>query len=186
MKALADYIHSRGLRIGIYSSPGPLNCAHFAGSYGHEAHDAKLFASWGIDYLKYDLCGLRLIMRQQAPDASVVQMRIMIAAYNKMDRALNAYGRPIVYSLCEYGWDAVLEWAPSVGANLWRTTRGVQPVWESIYSIINSRRASRAPPDPAMGTIPLCSNWVTVSSTWRRTAPISPCGPAGRAPAGRQ
>jgi alpha-galactosidase len=139
MKALSDYVHSKGLKIGIYSSPGPQTCAHFAGSYGHEEQDAKLFASWGIDFLKYDLCGLRPIMREQAPNDRAGQMRIMIDAYGKMDKALKATGRPIVYSLCEYGWDAVWEWAPSVGGNLWRTTGDVNATWESIYSIINSQ-----------------------------------------------
>lgn len=139
MKALSDYVHSKGLKIGIYSSPGPQTCAHFAGSYGHEEQDAKLFASWGIDFLKYDLCGLRPIMREQAPNDRAGQMRIMIDAYGKMDKALKATGRPIVYSLCEYGWDAVWEWAPSVGGNLWRTTGDVSATWESIYSIINSQ-----------------------------------------------
>ena len=139
MKALAEYVHTKGLKIGIYSSPGPQTCAHFAGSYGHEEQDAKLFASWGIDYLKYDLCGLRPIMQQQAPNDKAAQMRIMINAYKKMGEALKATGRPIVYSLCEYGWDAVWEWAPSVGANLWRTGGDVNPTWVSIYSIINSQ-----------------------------------------------
>jgi len=139
MKALADYVHSKGLKIGIYSSPGPQTCAHFAGSYGHEEQDAKTFAEWGIDFLKYDLCGLRPIMLQQAPNDRAAQMRIMIAAYDKMNKALKATGRPIVYSLCEYGWDAVWEWAPSVGGNLWRTTGDVQPNWSSIYAIVNSQ-----------------------------------------------
>jgi alpha-galactosidase len=139
MKALADYVHSKGLKIGIYSSPGPETCAHFAGSYGHEEQDAKLFASWGIDFLKYDLCGLRPIMKEKAPDDRAAQMRVMIDAYQKMDKALKATGRPIVYSLCEYGWDAVWEWAPSVGGNLWRTAGDVNSTWVSIYSIINSQ-----------------------------------------------
>lgn len=139
MKALADYVHSKGLKLGIYSSPGPQTCAHFEGSYGHEEQDAKTYAAWGIDYLKYDLCGLRPIMRQQAPNDEAEQMRIMIAAYDKMSKALKATGRPIVFSLCEYGWDAVWEWAPSVGGNAWRTTGDVQPTWQSIYSIINSQ-----------------------------------------------
>jgi alpha-galactosidase len=139
MKALADYVHSKGLKIGIYSSPGPQTCAHFAGSYGHEEQDAKTFAEWGIDYLKYDLCGLRPIMKDQAPTDRAQQMRVMIAAYETMDKALKATGRPIVYSLCEYGWDAVWEWAPSVGGNLWRTAGDVDATWISVYSIINSQ-----------------------------------------------
>ena len=68
MKALADYVHSKGLKLGIYSSPGPKTCARFEGSYGHEAQDAKTYAGWGIDYLKYDLCSFHNVMTQQAPN----------------------------------------------------------------------------------------------------------------------
>src|ERR1700678_1494111 len=68
MKGLADYVHSKGLKIGIYSSPGPKTCAGYAGSYQHEAQDAKTYAAWGIDYLKYDLCSFHTIMKQQAPN----------------------------------------------------------------------------------------------------------------------
>ena len=139
MKALADDIHSKGLKLGIYSSPGPQTCAHFAGSLDHEAQDAALYASWGIDYLKYDLCGFRLVMQQQAPSDKAEQMRMMQAAYLKMDQALKATGHPIVYSLCQYGWDAVWEWGPKVGANLWRTTGDIQSNWQSIYSLLNEQ-----------------------------------------------
>lgn len=139
MKALADYVHSKGLKLGIYSSPGPQTCARFAGSLDHEAQDAQLYASWGIDYLKYDLCSFRPVMQQQAPNDKAEQMRIMQAAYLKMDQALRATGRPIVYSLCQYGWDAVWEWGPKVGANLWRTTGDIQPNWNSIYAILNAQ-----------------------------------------------
>jgi alpha-galactosidase len=76
MKALADYVHSKGLKIGIYSSPGPETCAHFAGSLGHKALDAQLYASWGIDYLKYDLCSFSTaVMEAQAPNDKPAQMR---------------------------------------------------------------------------------------------------------------
>jgi len=140
MKALADYVHSTGLKLGIYSSPGPQTCARFAGSLDHEAQDAQLYASWGIDYLKYDLCTFRTaVMTAQAPDDKAAEMRLMVAAYDKMDKALKATGRPIVYSLCQYGWDAVWEWGPQVGANLWRTTGDIQPDWQSIYSILNEQ-----------------------------------------------
>ncbi len=139
MKALADYVHSKGLKLGIYSSPGPQTCARFAGSLDHEAQDAQLYASWGIDYLKYDLCSFRPVMQQQAPNDKAEQMRIMQAAYLKMDQALRATDRPIVYSLCQYGWDAVWEWGPKVGANLWRTTGDIQPNWNSIYAILNAQ-----------------------------------------------
>jgi alpha-galactosidase len=140
MKALASYVHSKGLKLGIYSSPGPQTCAKYAASLDHEEQDAQLYASWGVDYLKYDLCSFRQsVMNTQAPDDKAAQMRLMIAAYGKMDKALKTTGRPIVYSLCQYGWDAVWEWAPSVGGNLWRTTGDIQANWQSIYSILNEQ-----------------------------------------------
>jgi alpha-galactosidase len=135
MKALADYVHSKGLKIGIYSSPGALTCAKYAGSLGHEEQDAQLYASWGIDYLKYDLCGFRKVMEEQAPNDKAAQMRLMEAAYDKMGKALKATGRPIFYSLCQYGWDAVWEWAPAMGANAWRTTGDIGPTWQRIAVI---------------------------------------------------
>ncbi len=140
MKALADYVHSKGLKLGIYSSPGPKTCAGFEGSLDHELQDAQLYASWGIDYLKYDLCSfIPAVMMKQAPDDKAEQMRLMVAAYKKMDDALKSTGRPIVYSFCQYGWDAVWEWGPSVGANLWRTTGDIQPNWNSIYTLLNEQ-----------------------------------------------
>jgi len=136
MKALADYVHSKGLKIGIYSGPGPKTCAGFEGSLGHEEQDAQLYASWGIDYLKYDLCSFReAVMEKQAPNDKAEQMRLMEAAYAKMGKALKATGRPIVYSFCQYGWDATWEWAPAIGGNLWRTTDDVQPNWDRIAVI---------------------------------------------------
>ncbi len=138
MKALADYVHSKGLKIGIYSGPGSHTCARYAASLDHEVQDAQLYASWGIDYLKYDLCSFRTdVMAKQAPDDKAQQMKLMIAAYVKMGKALKESGRPIVYSLCQYGWDAPWEWAPALGGNLWRTTGDVQANWMSIYDIIN-------------------------------------------------
>jgi alpha-galactosidase len=135
MKALADYVHSRGLKLGIYSSPGPKTCAGYEGSLGHEEQDAQSYASWGIDYLKYDLCSfIPEVMEKQAPNDKPAQMRLMQAAYVKMAKALKATSRPIVYSLCQYGFDAVWEWAPSVGANLWRTTGDIAPNMYSIYA----------------------------------------------------
>jgi alpha-galactosidase len=140
MKALADYVHSKGLKLGIYSSPGPQTCAGFEASLDHETQDADLYASWGVDYLKYDLCSFTpAVMIKQAPDDRAAQMRIMVSAYDTMHKALKATGRPIVYSLCQYGWDAVWEWGPKVGANLWRTTDDIQPNWNSIYSILNAQ-----------------------------------------------
>ncbi len=133
MKALADYVHSKGLKIGIYSSPGFETCAHFAGSLDHEVQDANTYAAWGIDYLKYDLCGLRAKMKT-APDAAAAN-KMMVDAYKKMDAALKATGRPIVYSLCQYGDDAVWRWGTSVGGNLWRTTGDITDKYAKMAEI---------------------------------------------------
>jgi alpha-galactosidase len=125
MKSLADYVHGKGLKIGIYSSPGPSTCAGYEGSYGHEEQDARTFAAWGIDYLKYDWCGARTLYADD-------QMR---AIYQKMGDALRATGRPIVYSLCQYGREDVWKWGPDVGGNLWRTTGDISDRWESMTRI---------------------------------------------------
>jgi alpha-galactosidase len=135
MKALADYVHSKGLKIGIYSGPGAQTCAKYAGSLGHEAQDAKTYADWGFDYLKYDLCSYRQNMDQEAPNDPAKRTQMMKDAYEKMHEALLATGRPIVYSFCQYGWDAVWEWGPSLGANLWRTTGDINPTWDRMTLI---------------------------------------------------
>lgn len=139
MKALADYVHSKGLKLGIYSSPGPETCAGYTGSYGHEEQDAKTWAAWGIDYVKYDLCSYIGIMRKAHPNDPAAQMLMMIAAYDKMAKALHSTGRPIVLSLCQYGWDAPWEWAPALGGNLWRTTGDINPTWDRIYTILSQQ-----------------------------------------------
>ncbi len=125
MKALADYIHSKGLKIGIYSSPGPNTCAGYEGSYGHEEQDARTYAAWGIDYLKYDWCGARNIYTDGE----------MQAVYQKMGDALLKAGRPILYSLCQYGRDDVWKWGPEVGGNAWRTTGDIRDTWDSMTKI---------------------------------------------------
>jgi alpha-galactosidase len=118
-------VHAKGLKLGIYSSPGPNTCAGYEGSYGHEDQDARTFAGWGIDYLKYDWCGARNLYT----DAE------MQAVYQKMGDALLATGRPIVYSLCQYGRSDVWKWGPEVGGNLWRTTGDIRDRWESMERI---------------------------------------------------
>jgi alpha-galactosidase len=133
MKALADFVHSKGLKIGIYSSPGPKTCAKYEGSYGHELQDAQTYAAWGIDYLKYDLCGLRDQMK--AAGSPEEAHKIMVDAYVKMRDALRSTGRPIVYSLCQYGNDAVWEWGTSVGGNLWRTTGDINDHYARMEEI---------------------------------------------------
>jgi alpha-galactosidase len=133
MKALAGYVHGKGLKIGIYSSPGPTTCAKFEGSYGHEEQDAQTYAAWGIDYLKYDLCGLRDMMKSAgSPEA---EHKMMIDAYVKMRDALQKAGRPMVYSLCQYGDDAVWRWGASVGGNLWRTTGDINDTYGRMENI---------------------------------------------------
>jgi len=134
MKALTDYVHSKGLKIGLYSGPGNKTCAGYPASLGHEEQDAKTYAEWGFDYLKYDLCSFIPDVMQKEPDHAK-QMKIMIAAYDKMHKALVATGRPIVLSMCQYGWDSVWEWGPSVGGNLWRTTGDISPEWDRIAVI---------------------------------------------------
>jgi alpha-galactosidase len=133
MKALADFVHSKGLKLGIYSSPGAKTCAKYEGSLGHELQDAQTYAAWGIDYLKYDLCGLRDQMKA-APDPAAAH-KIMVDAYIKMRDALRSTGRPIVYSLCQYGEDAVWVWGPEVGGNLWRTTGDITDRYARMETI---------------------------------------------------
>jgi alpha-galactosidase len=138
MKALGDYIHARGLKFGIYSSPGPQTCARFAASYGHEQQDADLYASWGVDYLKYDLCSFGTLMQAAEadhPDDADIGNKMMKAAYVKMRQALDHTGRPIVLSLCQYGEDDVWTWGASVGGNLWRTTGDINDTYARMATI---------------------------------------------------
>lgn len=135
MKGLADYIHARGLKFGIYSTPGPASCGDFTGSYGYEQQDAKMFASWGVDFLKYDLCSFRAIMQAQGGSDLKKQQEIMEAAYEKMHRAIVATGRPMVYSLCQYGLFDVWKWGPQVGGNMWRTTDDVKDNYLTMSNI---------------------------------------------------
>jgi alpha-galactosidase len=125
MKALADYVHGKGLKLGIYSSPGPNTCAGYEGTYGHEEQDARTYAAWGIDYLKYDWCGARNLYTDEE----------MQAVYQIMGDALRKTKRPIVYSLCQYGRQDVWKWGADVGGNLWRTTGDIRDAWDSMTRI---------------------------------------------------
>ncbi|XP_010452823.1 PREDICTED: alpha-galactosidase 1 [Camelina sativa] len=142
IKALADYVHSKGLKLGIYSDAGYFTCSKtMPGSLGHEEHDAKTFAEWGIDYLKYDNCN---------NDGSKPTVR-----YPLMTRALMKSGRPIFYSLCEWGDMHPALWGSPVG-NSWRTTNDIKDTWLSMISIadMNEVYAEHARPggwnDPDM------------------------------------
>lgn len=123
MKALADYVHSRGLKIGIYTSPGPKACGKSEGSFGHEEQDAKMFAAWGMDYVKYDWC-----------TAGTVYQRAQYAdALGKMGAAIAHSGRPMVYSI--HGRGAVWEYSEAEGANLWRTTGDIRDNYARMLAI---------------------------------------------------
>jgi alpha-galactosidase len=128
MAALAAYVHSKGLGLGIYSSPGPQTCAKYPASYQHEQQDANTYAKWGIDYLKYDWCSYGSI----APHANLVQLK---TPYVDMRQALDKAGRDVVYSLCQYGMGDVFNWGKSIGANLWRTTGDINDTYGSMSSI---------------------------------------------------
>ena len=119
VKALADYVHEKGLKFGIYSCAGDSTCGGEAGSYGHEEDDAATFASWGVDYLKYDYCN--------APE----DMEAAIHRYTKMAEALKATGRPIVFSICEWGGRAPWLWARKAGGQLWRISYDVGDMWDA-------------------------------------------------------
>ena len=138
MRALGDYIHSKGLKFGIYSSPGAQTCAHYEGSLAHEAQDAKLYAEWGVDFLKYDLCSFQenmLKAEAEHPDDPNAAKNLMVAAYRKMGDALKAAGRPIVYSLCQYGIDQPWKWGPELGATMWRTTDDINDSYGRMIAI---------------------------------------------------
>jgi alpha-galactosidase len=135
MKALGDYIHSKGLKFGLYSGPGPVTCAGAEASYSHEEQDAQMFASWGVDYLKYDLCSYRMIMQIESGGDVTKAETMLRAAYEKMHQAILKTGRPMVFSLCEYGLGEVWEWAPQVGGNMWRTSNDIDDTYERMMSI---------------------------------------------------
>ena len=135
MKALGDYIHSRGLKFGMYTGPGPQTCAGAPASYGYVAQDAKMFASWGVDYVKYDLCSFRKIMQQQSGGDQARADQIMRDAYAQMHQAILGSGRPMVFSMCQYGWAKVWKWGPDVGGNLWRTSGDISDSYARTTSI---------------------------------------------------
>ena len=126
--ALAADLHGRGLKLGIYSSPGPKTCAGFEGSHQHEKTDAQTFAAWGVDLLKYDWC----TYGQIAPNLSPAEQRRPFAV---MQAALNEAPRDIVYSVCNYGRGEVWTWGRSVGGNLWRTTSDIGDSWSCLEGI---------------------------------------------------
>ena len=128
MKATADYVHSKGLKIGIYSSPGPQTCGGYTGSYRHELQDAQTYSRWGIDYLKYDWCSYGNIDRGET-------LAGLQKPYRLMRECLDKVPRDIVFSLCQYGMGRVWEWGADVGGNCWRTTGDITDTWRSLSEI---------------------------------------------------
>ena len=123
MKAVADYVHSKGLKFGMYSCAGTYTCAGFPGSFDYEFIDAETFASWGVDYLKYDYC-----FRPMDQQGHLL--------YKKMGLALANCGRDICFSACSWGADQTNEWIKQTGAHLWRSTGDIVDSWDSVKSLI--------------------------------------------------
>ena len=128
MKAVADYVHSKGLKFGMYSCAGYLTCAAYPGSFEYEFIDAKTFAEWGVDFLKYDYCY----------HSSVIHGKYL---YRRMGLALKNCGRDILFSACTWGADNTAEWIRETSANMWRSTGDVFDNWETIKSIIEQQEA---------------------------------------------
>ena len=126
MNSLAEFIHVKGLKMGIYSSPGPLTCGGCIGSYQHENEDAQKYGDWGIDYLKYDWCSYH---------GDRNNINDLMKPYFVMRDALNKVKRDIVFSLCQYGMGNVWEWGAKVGGNCWRTTGDITDTWQSMSYI---------------------------------------------------
>jgi alpha-galactosidase len=145
MKDLADYVHGLGLKIGLYSSPGPWTCGGCAGSYGYEKQDAQSYANWGFDYLKYDWCSYgNVINGLPNNDPYKVSslsyqggrdLETAIKPYKTMGDYLRQQPRDIVYSLCQYGMSDVWKWGDSVSGNCWRTTNDITDTWSSVKNI---------------------------------------------------
>ncbi|HZL67746.1 MAG TPA: NPCBM/NEW2 domain-containing protein [Candidatus Limnocylindrales bacterium] len=132
MKALADYVHDRGLRIGIYSSPGPWTCGGCVGSWQHQEEDARQYADWGFDYLKYDWCTYADVAGEQGLNYS---RETLSKPFRKMHGELQKLPRDILFSICEYGMGKSWEWGADTGGNSWRTTGDIVDTWPSVSRI---------------------------------------------------
>jgi alpha-galactosidase len=124
-----DYIHSKGLKAGIYSGPGNTTCQGVAASYNHEEQDARTWAKWGFDYIKYDWCGYPGGFNAQSPLPDLQKPYVL------MRSVLDKLDRDMIFSLCQYGWGKVWEWGDSVGGNLWRVTGDITDTWPSMSAI---------------------------------------------------
>ena len=130
LKGLADYVHGLGLKIGIYSSPGPSTCGGCIGSWEHEELDARQYGDWGIDYLKYDWCSYSDVAPKGLSHRATAQL-----PYRVMRAALDKVPRDILFSFCQYGDENVWEWGAETGGNSWRTTGDISDSWSSLAEI---------------------------------------------------
>jgi alpha-galactosidase len=178
MKGLADYLHERGLKAGLYSSPGPTTCGGCAGSWLHEAQDARTFAEWGFDFLKYDWCSYSSVVDGKVPNPGNVPVRkgsqddaYAIHPFRVMGGALREQPRDIVFSLCQYGTADVWKWGSSVGGSSWRTTGDVNDSWRSIKAIgfSQDKAAPYAKPGSWTDADMLILGWIG----WGRPRPTS-------------
>ena len=129
--ALGEWLHGNGLKLGIYSSPGDLTCGKYLGSLGHEQQDADTWNAWGVDYLKYDLCGYRELLKEMPSVGKEEHMK----PYLVMRDALLKQPRDICYSICQYGKEDVWTWGEEAGGNLWRTTGDLWDKWDRVVRI---------------------------------------------------
>ncbi len=145
MKGLADYVHNLGLKIGLYSSPGPWTCGGCAGSYGYEKQDAESYTNWGFDYLKYDWCSYGNVI-DGLPDNDPMkvsslsynggsELYMAMKPYKMMGEILRQQPRDIVFSVCQYGMSDVWKWGDAVNGNCWRTTNDITDTWASVKNI---------------------------------------------------
>lgn len=126
MKAVGDYIHEKGMKFGMYSCAGNLTCAGYPGSFEHEFTDAETFASWGVDYLKYDYC-------YHSP---IIAGKYL---YRRMGLALKNSGRDILFSACSWGADETHEWIKTTGADMWRSTGDIFDTWDSVKDLTDQQ-----------------------------------------------
>ncbi len=152
MRGLADFIHSKGLKAGLYTSPGPLTCAGFTGAFGHEEIDAQTFADWGYDFLKHDWCTYERVASGRMPSTNIPtwgkgrtrDLSVYQFPYKVMGDLLKRQPRDIVYNLCQYGMGNVWEWGETVGAHCWRTAGDLGFELDRIFDVALKNAEHRA------------------------------------------
>ena len=165
MKNLTDYIHSMGLKAGIYTSPGPLTCGSFAGSYQHEEQDARQFAAWGFDFLKYDWCSYGEIIKNDTSIASYQK------PYRQMGNLLKSQDRDIVFNLCQYGMSEVWKWGGEVGGHCWRTSGDLGFELDKIFDVAINNSKIRQYSKPGEWNDPdyIQIGWIGTANKWGNT-----------------